>query len=334
MEVERYMMLYELNEKEDQIRILGDEFVKSNYNKAKLVFNNRKFPLFSILPFDEIEEKKDKIKIELILNKNICNKSYMFKNCKFLVGLSINENSKIFRDLGNDESYYNEINSDFERKEKLSNFINRDIKDSKNYLNDVNNDYSEILGSENNNLDNSTLLYYKNALINLEKNYSILRGMFQNCSSIFSLPDISIYNNSNIIDMSFMFADCERLISLPDLSKWNTNNVTDLSGVFFDCSNLSSLPDISKWKTDNANNISLIFSGCERLSSLPDISKWKINNVTDIEGIFFDCSSLNFLPDISKWNTYNVTDMSFIFYNCTSLQVLPDISKWSTNNVS
>ena len=111
MEVERYVMLHELNEKEDQIRILGDEFVKSNYNKAKLVFNNRKFPLFSILPFDEIEEKKDKIKIELILNKNICNKSYMFKNCKFLVGLSINENSKIFRDLGNDESYYNEINS-------------------------------------------------------------------------------------------------------------------------------------------------------------------------------------------------------------------------------
>ncbi len=116
MEVERYVMLYKLNKKEVQIRILGDEFVKSNYNKAKLVFNNKKFPLFSILPLDEIEEKKDKIKIELILNKNICNKSYMFKNCKFLVGLSINENSKIFRDLGNDESYYNEINSDFDRK--------------------------------------------------------------------------------------------------------------------------------------------------------------------------------------------------------------------------
>ena len=50
--------------------------------------------------------------------------------------------------------------------------------------------------------------------------------MFANCLSLSSLPDISKWNTSNVIDMSGMFTNCSSLLSLPDISKWNTINVT------------------------------------------------------------------------------------------------------------
>ena len=48
-----------------------------------------------------------------------------------------------------------------------------------------------------------------------------------------------------------MFEGCSSLSSLPDISKWNTNNVTNIIGMFNRCSSLSSLDDISKWNTNN-----------------------------------------------------------------------------------
>ena len=36
--------------------------------------------------------------------------------------------------------------------------------------------------------------------------------------------------------MSYMFDDCSSLSSLFDISKWNTNNVTDMSYMFRNCS--------------------------------------------------------------------------------------------------
>ena len=134
--------------------------------------------------------------------------------------------------------------------------------------------------------------------------------------------------------MSYMFDGCSSLILLPDISKWNTNNVTDMSKMFYNCLSLKSLPDISKWNTYNMKYINGIFSYCKSLLSLPDISKWNTNEVTEMRSVFSGCESLISLPDISKWNTKNVYGMSDIFSHCKSLKSLPDISKWDYSNVS
>ena len=47
--------------------------------------------------------------------------------------------------------------------------------------------------------------------------------MFNACSSLSSLPDISNWNTSNVNKMLFMFNECSKLSSLPDISKWETN---------------------------------------------------------------------------------------------------------------
>ena len=83
---------------------------------------------------------------------------------------------------------------------------------------------------------------------------------------------IKLKGINKVTDMSYMFEGCSSLISLPDISNWNTNKVTDMSYMFDRCSSLISLPDISNWNTHNVYNMSNMFYKCSSLISLPDIS--------------------------------------------------------------
>ena len=66
--------------------------------------------------------------------------------------------------------------------------------------------------------------------------------MFEYCSSLSSLPDISNWNTSNVINMNAMLYKCSSLSSFPDISKLNTLNVTNMNAVFNDCKKLKNIP--------------------------------------------------------------------------------------------
>ena len=122
MEVEKYKMIYELNFRdifilrfengdmdEDHPRIkklylLGKDFVKNNKNKGKIIFKNKKHPLKEFLPVNEFRSRV--IKVKMILNKNIYNKSYMFKDCKSLLHFSANDN---YEKIEKNELLYEDI---------------------------------------------------------------------------------------------------------------------------------------------------------------------------------------------------------------------------------
>ena len=106
--------------------------------------------------------------------------------------------------------------------------------------------------------------------------------------------------------MESIFNGCTILSSIPDISNWNTKKVISMKGIFSKCSLLTSLPDISKWNTDCVNNMSYMFESCSSLLSLPDISKWNFSNVTDISYMFNNCFQLKSIPDVSKWNLKNI----------------------------
>ena len=157
--------------------------------------------------------------------------------------------------------------------------------------------------------------------------------MFYNCENIISI-NISNFNTSNVIDMSYMFNGCSNLSNISDISFFNTINVTDMSYMFDHCSNISALPDISFFNTINVTNMSHMFFDCSKLSTLPDISNWNTIKVTNMSGMFWGCSKLSTLPDISNWNTKNVTNMNNMFGCCYNLSTLPNISKWNMNKVT
>ena len=60
-------------------------------------------------------------------------------------------------------------------------------------------------------------------------------GIFTNCSSLKSLPDISKWNTKNVINMREMFSFCNSLNSFPDISKWELNEELDYSSIFLGC---------------------------------------------------------------------------------------------------
>ena len=175
---------------------------------------------------------------------------------------------------------------------------------------------------ENKSIQNKNMLRIKLIGIN---NLSSLSNMFNKCSQLISLPDISKINTINITDISNMFYDCTNLELLPNFTKWNTSNIENISGLFYGCSSLQIIPDISKWNTSKVKYMSNLFSGCAKISYIPDISDWDTSNVTTFREMFNGCSSLQSLPDISKWNTKCVNDKFHIFYGCDQLNDVPNI---------
>ena len=53
---------------------------------------------------------------------------------------------------------------------------------------------------------------------------------------------------TNVINMSNLFNGCSSLISLNDISNWKTQNVRNIKNMFKGCSKLFHIPDIYKWK--------------------------------------------------------------------------------------
>ena len=97
-----------------------------------------------------------------------------------------------------------------EIEEKKKKEIEKEIKDNilkineyKNEINQINDSFSNMIKNINEELDNYNKL--------LNKMNNILDNL----------------NNST--NMSYMFNECSSLSSLPDISKWNTINVTDMS---------------------------------------------------------------------------------------------------------
>ena len=58
-----------------------------------------------------------------------------------------------------------------------------------------------------------------------------------------------------IVDISTIFDGCTSLISISDISKWNISKVTKMNRLFNQCQSLKSLPDISQWDTSNVTTM-------------------------------------------------------------------------------
>ena len=275
MEAVLYKMTYKKDNNSTDLRVLGEIFVKNNRNKGILIINNKKkkFPLNGLISYDDLK----KYTIKLLLERNTCNKSYLFKDCKSLESLSLLPDKGFLKNEKNyDDDYFSEFDKTLSTLSKIS--------------------YYESSYS-NNKIDN-----FKN-----EITFSYTGSFY------FVLTELKpIF----VTDIRYMFYNCESLLSLPDLSKLITNEVTNMSYIFFNCKSLTSFPDISKWNTNKVTDMSYIFSNCESLLSLPDLSNWNTNKIINMNNMFSNCKSLLSIPDISKWNTNEVIDFSYMFYNC------------------
>ena len=258
--MEKFILFYKIRNKNNTIRILGEEFIRNNKNKGRIIYKNKSYHFHELT--DVSEYKNNILKIKLILNKYCCNKSCMFKNCSSLIHIKFDNQEDIFFNNKNNLFIGNSFSFDNPQYE----YNKREI-----LFNDIN---------------------WKNKITNISE-------IFSNCSTLISLPDISEWDTSYVKDMNKIFYNCRCLSSLPNISKWNTSNTVDMNRMFYNCASLSLLPDLSQWNTNNVNNMEDIFYNCSSLVSLPNVYKWNDNN-NNYNSLVKDCFSLISFPDINK----------------------------------
>ena len=182
--------------------------------------------------------------------------------------------------------------------------------------------------------DSSQLFYNLSKLTTLDmsvfntSNVTNMSAMFSNCSALTSL-NVSGFNTSNVTGMRSMFNGCSALTSL-DVSGFNTSNVTYMYSMFYNCSALTSL-DLSNFDTSKVTNMGIMFYNCKALTRI-NVSNFDTSKVTYMRAMFSNCSALTSL-DVSGFNTSNVTNMNSMFRDCSALTSL-DVSGFDTSKVT
>ena len=240
---------------------------------------------------NEIEEKPmdytyDIILIEAIIEKNYIN-YFHYKNIEECYNYVAKKNSINFiNDKLNiqSDSENNIINIEEDSEDDIDYIIIKyKLRNGKENIKVFGHEFSKKY-------KNICKIIYENKIYELTEFFKFKNTKENN------IIEIKLKGINNINDTSNMFDCCSSLISLPDISKWNTNNVSDMSYMFDCCSSLISLPDISKWNTNNVTNMRYMFSHCSSLISLPNISKWNMKKVKDIYYIFEECPKLISFP--------------------------------------
>lgn len=145
-----------------------------------------------------------------------------------------------------------------------------------------------------------------------------------NCNGAWGPPNLSVWDTSNVTDMSNMFSGAAWFNQ--DISGWDTSKVTNMSNMFGFAASFNQ--DISGWNTAKVTNMSNMFRDAKSFNQ--DISGWDTAKVTDMSNMFRDAKSFN--QDIGSWNTSSVVDLSYMFNGAESFN--QNIGGWNTSNVT
>jgi surface protein len=163
--------------------------------------------------------------------------------------------------------------------------------------------------------------------------------------------DISGWNVSNVVNMTYMFGNATVFnnggnalnwtvgtgtsnvqtmqnmfvgasVFNQDISSWNVSSVTNMSGMFANAPVFNNRDQPLNWtlgtRTLNVGNMAYMFSSATSFNQ--DLSFWDVSQVTDMNGMFNGASTFN--QDISSWDVSSVTDMTDMFSDATSFSPL------------
>ena len=242
-----------------KIKLFGNNFFKNNKNKCHLIINGKKVELCEFYEEENTIQKDKIINIQLIINEELTDLSFMFSDCSSL--LKISDISK-----WNTKSVtrMNNIFSGCKSLLNLPDISNWDVSN----VTDMNNMFS-----------NCSLINYLPDISKWNtKNVVNMNNMFYNCSSLLTLPDLSKWNTGKVKDMSCMFSKCKSLKCLPDISKWNISEVIYMNEMFSECLSLSEIPDITNWDLKNVNDYRNMFESCNNIYNLTELKLNVIRN--------------------------------------------------------
>jgi len=128
-------------------------------------------------------------------------------------------------------------------------------------------------------------------------------SMFQNCSSLESVP---LFNTINVTNMNATFSGCASLKIVP---LFNTINVSNMANMFNSCSSLQTVP---LFNTTIVTTTSGMFGGCLSLQSVPLFNTANVNNMSVM---FSSCLSINSIPNFSTTSITPTSGIDFGGFN-------------------
>lgn len=117
------------------------------------------------------------------------------------------------------------------------------------------------------------------------------------CNSIKWLVSVFISLKS-IIALRSSFVSCQNLVNV-DTSLWDTSNVTDMSSLFASCTSLKRI-DVSNFDTSKVTNLNSVFNGCYSMMHIIGLNLWDTSKVTNMTTALAGVPSIIGL-DISNW---------------------------------
>ena len=84
--INKINIIYNVDKNEKKIRIFGENFIKNNENKYKIIIEGKEYNLIEEFNVKSINIK-DNLEIKLKINGNITDMSYMFSGCSKLSSL-------------------------------------------------------------------------------------------------------------------------------------------------------------------------------------------------------------------------------------------------------
>lgn len=126
-------------------------------------------------------------------------------------------------------------------------------------------------------------------------------NLFSECYKLLCVR--SLFDLSNVANISYFFQDCYSLISLPAIS---TSAVTNVSNAFQNCYSLRAIPSIN---LPNATSLAYLFQYCSSLTNADGL----VCAPTSIYWAFANCSSLSHIPTGVDYS--HVTNLESAFYS-------------------
>lgn len=151
-----------------------------------------------------------------------------------------------------------------------------------------------------------------------------MENMFRFSSSITSIPNMDLWDVSNVVYMDYMFYEANNFNEY--IGSWNTSNVDNMYRTFAETPNFNS--NISNWDTSSVTDMELMFDNSYNFNQ--DLSNWDTNSVIDMSNMFDDAISFN--QDISGWNTSNVLDIQEMFLRAEDFN--QNLSSWNVDQVT
>jgi hypothetical protein len=172
--------------------------------------------------------------------------------------------------------------------------------------------------------DNTITILFKNKLTNLSH-------MFNGCSTLKNISELSYLDTRDVTDFSFMFWGCSSLNDIKPIENWNVTKGKNFQSMFGGCSSLEDIRPLQYWNVSNGNNFSAMFYFCSLLLNIKPLQKWNMSNSTNVSGMFSKCKSLSDLKPIEKWDVSKCNNFSAMFFECESLSDLSPLQRWNVS---